>query len=92
MSVNCFTFFVQIVMHLFNSIMSDGCIPKSFLFATDLPLPKSPRLDLKNSSNHRAIALSSVFGKVFDKTIIDKQSAQLSTSDLQFGYKRIRLL
>ena len=80
--------FVQYVMYLFNSIMSHGCIPKSFLFATVLPLPKSPRLDLKNSGNYRAIALSSVLGKVFDKIIIDKQSAQLSTSDLQFGYKR----
>ena len=80
--------FVQYVMYLFNSIMLHGCIPKSFLFATVLPLPKSPRLDLKNSGNYRAIALSSVLGKVFDKIIIDKQSAQLSTSDLQFGYKR----
>ena len=63
--------FVQYVMYLFRSIMSHGCIPKSFLFATVLPLPKSPRLDLKNSGNYRAIALSSVFGKVFDK-IIDR--------------------
>ena len=68
--------------------MSHGCIPKSCLFATVLPLPKSPRLDLKNPGNYRAIALSSVLGNVFDKIIIDKQSAQLSTSDLQFGYKR----
>ena len=34
------------------------------------------------SGNYRAIALSSVSGKVFHKIIIDKQSAQLSTSDL----------
>ena len=80
--------FIECIMYLFNSIMSHGCIPESFLFATILPLPKNSRLDLKNSNNYRAISLSSVFGKVFDKIIFEKQFEQLSTSGLQFGYKR----
>ena len=80
--------FIECIMYLFNSIMSHGCIPGSFLFAIILPLPKNSRLDLKNSNNYRAISLSSVFGKVFDKIIIEKQFEQLSTSGLQFGYKR----
>ena len=80
--------FIECIMYLFNSIMSHGCIPESFLFATVLPLPKNSRLDLNNSNNYRAISLSSVFGKVFDKIIIEKQFEQLSTSGLQFGYKR----
>ena len=82
--------FIECIMYLFNSIMSHGCIPESFLFAIVLPLPKNSRLDLKNSNNYRAISLSSVFGKVFDKIIIEKQLEQLSTSGLQFGYKRNR--
>ena len=49
-----------------------GIFLKNFL-ATVLPLPKNSRLDLKNSNNYRAISLSSVFGKVFDKIIIEKQ-------------------
>ena len=61
---------IECKMYLFNSIMSHGCIPESFLFATILKLPKNSRLDLKNSNNYRAISLSSVFGKVFDKIII----------------------
>ena len=80
--------FIECMMYLFNSIMSHGCIPESFLFATVLSLPKNSRLDLKNSNNYRAISLSSVFGKVFDKIVIEKQFEQLSTSRLQFGYKR----
>ena len=44
-------------------------------------------MDLKNSENYRAIALSSVFGKFFDKIVIEKQVEQLGTSELQFGYK-----
>ena len=75
--------FMECTMYLFNSIMSHGCIPERFLFATVLPLPKNSRLDLKNSKNYRAISLSSVFGKVFDKIIIEKQFEQ-------FGYKRNR--
>ena len=53
-------------------------------------LLKNSRWDLKNSNNYRAISLrlSSVFGKGFDKIIIEKQFTELSTSVLQFGYKR----
>ena len=49
---------------------------------------KKSKLDLKNSSNYRAISLSSVFGKVFEKIIIEKRFEQLSTFGLQFGCKR----
>ena len=44
-------------------------------------------MDLKNSENYIAIALSSVSGKIFDKIVIEKQVEQLGTSELQFGYK-----
>ena len=41
-------------------------------FATVVPLPKNSRLDLKNPGNYIAISLSSIFGKVFDKIIIEE--------------------
>ena len=47
---------------LSNSILSHGCVPISFLSSTIIPIPKNPRLYLKNSENYRALALSSVFG------------------------------
>ena len=77
-----------ILSSLFNSIFSHGCVlPISFLSSTIIPIPKNPRLDLKNSENYRAIALSSVFCKIFDTIVIEKQVEQLGTSELQFGYK-----
>ena len=42
------------------------------------------------NKNYSAIALSSVFGKNFDKIVIEKQVEQLGTSELQFGYKTKR--
>ena len=54
--------FIDYIVSLFNSILSHGCVPISFLSSTIIPIPKNPRLDLKNSENYRAIALSSVFG------------------------------
>ena len=79
--------FIDNIVSLFNSILSHGCVPISFLSSTIIPIPKNPRLDLKNSENYKAIALSSVFGKFFDKIVIEKQVEQLGTSELQFGYK-----
>ena len=48
---------------------------------------KNPRLDLRNSENYRAIALSSVLCNIFDKIIIEKQVEQLGTSESPFGSK-----
>ena len=41
-----------------------------------------------NSSNYRAIALSSLLCKLFDTIIIEKHSRNLKSDDLQFGYKK----
>ena len=32
--------------------------------------------------------MSSIFSKILDKIIINKQSTQLKTSDYQFGFKK----
>ena len=66
------------IVSLFNSILSHGCVPISFLSSTIIPIPTNLRLDLKNSENYRAIAHSSVFGKI----VIEKQVEQLGTSEL----------
>ena len=39
--------FIDYIVSLFNSILSHGCVPISFLFSTIIPIPKNPRLDLK---------------------------------------------
>jgi len=41
-----------------------GSVPDIFLTSTILPIPKN--CNLTDSANYRGIALSSVFGKIFD--------------------------
>lgn len=79
--------FVEYIVYLYNSMLYHNCVPPSFLRATVIPIPKSQRLDLSNSGNYRAIALSSIFSKILDKVIIQCQFEQFVTSNLQFGYK-----
>ena len=37
--------------------------------------------------HYRAVALSSIYGKILDNIILSVQQEELKTSDLQFGYK-----
>ena len=79
--------FIDYIVSLFISILSHGCVPISFLSSIIIPIPKYPRVDLETPENYRVIALSSVFGKFFDKIVIEKQGEQLGILELQFGYK-----
>ena len=58
-----------------------------FLHAAVIPIPRNTKLNLSSSCNYRAIALSSSFSKILDKTIMPLQSEYLMTSELQFGFK-----
>ena len=44
-------------------------------------------MDVRKTQNYRAIALSSILGKILDNIIITSQRNVLKTSELQFGYK-----
>ena len=57
------------------------------LLSTMLPVPKDKRGNKSDSSNYRAIAISSILGKLFDSIIIQDQHVSLKTDDLQFGFK-----
>ena len=50
-------------------------------------VPKGPRVDVRKTQNYRAIALSSILGKILDNIIITSQRNVIKTSDLQFCYK-----
>ena len=55
--------------------------------ATMFPLIKHKRKSVSDSTNYRAIALSSPLAKLFDKIILHKYSDVFTTSDMQFGFK-----
>ena len=75
---------------LFNCILIHGFIPNSLCvcMSTLIPTPKKNKLtSLSDSNNYRAIALSSLFGKIMDACIINKQCHVFTFHDLLFAYK-----
>ena len=62
-------------------------MPEDFLPSSVIPIPKKRGCNSSASENFRGIALSSVFGKIFDNIIFEKFQSQLNTCDLQFGFK-----
>ena len=58
------------------------------IMGTMIPIPKNRKQSLCTSSNYRAIALSSIFGKIQDWAILIKEESTLCSSHLQFGFKK----
>ena len=50
--------FIDYIVSSFNSTLSHGCVPISFLSSTTVPIPKYPRLDLKTSENYSVVCLA----------------------------------
>ena len=76
-----------VLANLFNAMIVHSVIPSDFHLSTLLPIPKNCKKSLSNSDNYRAIAMSSVMGKLLDHILLDIHSQVLASSDLQFGFK-----
>jgi hypothetical protein len=73
---------------LFSAVIVHGTAPANFLSSTIVPIPKGRNANLSVSENFRGIALSSIFGKIFDNIILERYQCQLASCELQFGFKR----
>ena len=73
---------------VFNSMLIHGYCPKDFLLSTLVPIPKNKQKSLNCSDNYRAIALSSILGKILDNILLVKCSTIFQTSDMQYGFKK----
>ena len=62
--------------------------PLIFCLSVIVPIPKNKRANKCDSSNYRAMAISSLLGIFLDNVIFEDQYTYLSTDVLQFGYKR----
>ena len=71
----------------FSSLIVHGFTPNDFNEATIFPLIKNKRKSVSDSTNYRAIALSSLLAKLFDKIILHKYSDAFTTGDMQFCFK-----
>ena len=65
-----------------------GYIPESMCIGTIIPIIKNKRMNNTDSDNFRGICLQSSLCKLIDIIILKKEEKTLSTSDLQFGFKR----
>ena len=63
---------------LFNSMLTHGVIPDEMLLGTITPIVKNRRKSVSESSNYRAITLSSILGKLFNIIILIKIDIYLS--------------
>ena len=77
--------FLSIIFTLF---LSHGFTPDSLISGTMIPIPKDKKKYFCSSSNYRAIALSSILNKILDWIILLKEHKSLSSSPLQFGFKK----
>ena len=75
---------------LFTALLVHGTPPNEFATSTIIPIPKGKGLNPTDSANYRGIALSPIYGKLFDLVVLHKFSDLLCTSSLQFGFKAKR--
>ena len=72
---------------LLSALIVHGCITYDLSVSTILPVPKGKNLNYSSSDNYRAIALSSIIGKIFDIYILNRYNNLLISTCLQFGFK-----
>ena len=58
-----------------------GIAPGALLLSTLVPIPKNKRGTKSDSSNYRAIAISSLLGKIFDIIVLTEQCKSLETDN-----------
>ena len=73
---------------IFSALITHCALPEDMLMSTLIPLIKNKRKSASCGDNYRAIALSSVLGKLLDNIMLNKFSNILCSSDLQFGFKQ----
>jgi len=62
---------------LFSGLLVHGCVPECMLTSTVIPIPKGKQANRTDSNNYRGIALSSVFGKLFDLVMLTRYCESL---------------
>ena len=80
--------FACCLLLVFNALLMHGVVPEEMCLSTVSPIPKNKRKCLSDSENYRAIALSSIMGKLLDKVFLLKCASLSNTSDMQFGFKK----
>ena len=73
-----------------SGVIAHGTASDEFQMSTVIPIAKGRNVNLSDFSNYIEIALSSIYGQIFDKIIVSRYADKLCTSELQFGFKHHR--
>jgi hypothetical protein len=79
--------FLCTICKLYNAMLIHGYSPQDLLNSTLISIPKDVRGDLSSDENYRGISLCSSLFKLYEIILLNKQSLNLTTSDMQFAYK-----
>ena len=77
----------KILSILFNLMLSHGITNLKFNSSIIKPFPKDTKKSISYSNNYRAIAISTIFSKIFEYIIIEKALNFFDVNNCQFGYK-----
>jgi hypothetical protein len=77
-----------LLCNLFNCMLQCGRVPYDFHFGVIVPLVKDQCGDVSDVNNYRGITLSPTISKLFEMCLIENFGHLLTTSDLQFGFKK----
>ena len=73
---------------LFTCMLTHGIAPGGLLLSKLVSIPKNKRANKSDSCNYRAIAISSLLGKLYDIIVLTEQCKCLQTDNLQFWFKQ----
>ena len=79
-----------VLTKLFQLLLNNHCVPKSWKISDIVPVPKKPQATELN--DFRPVALTSILGKCMERVIVNHLSSSLNEhfDPLQFAYKRGR--
>ena len=80
--------FLSRVASLLNAMMRHSFVPQQFRSGIMIPLIKDQQGSHSDTSNYRGITISPVFSKILEHILKAKFFDHLSTSQLQFGFKK----
>ena len=81
---------VTVLLSIFyTGAIRHGYLPGDFMKTIIIPLVKNKSGDLSYVNNYRPIALVTVVSKFFENILLELMEPYLSTTDNQFGFKRV---
>jgi len=84
----CHPIIISILVKLFNMMLLFEYVPDAFGNGLSIPLPKNLSGPMNSVDAYRCITVSPVLSKVFEKCLLEKLQNYLSSSTLQFGFKK----